>query len=326
MPDSATPSLLTVRVLNKRIEAQGICSLELVAADGRQLPAFSAGAHIDLHLPNGLVRQYSLCNAPDERQRYLVAVLRDPNSRGGSAAVHEQLEQGDVLQISEPRNHFQLVPTEHAILLGGGIGITPILCMAERLAQTHAQFEMHYCTREPACTAFQPRIAASSFAERVSYHHDNGSPEQKLDARVTLGFPETGKHLFVCGPQGFMDWVIGTARELGWAEGNIHREYFAAAAVDTSADDGFQIKIASTGAVLMVQKDQAVTQVMEAHGVSVAISCEQGVCGTCLTRVLEGNIDHRDVFLTDAERARNDQFTPCVSRAQPGCRMLVLDL
>jgi len=326
MSTTATPSTLSVRVLAKRAEAEGICSLELVSADGRELPAFSAGSHIDLHLPNGLVRQYSLCNHPEERHRYVVAVLRDPGSRGGSAAVHELLQEGDVLPISAPRNHFHLVPAQHTILLGGGIGVTPILCMAERLAQTHAHFEMHYCTREPLRTAFQQRIAASSFASRVSYHFDSGAPEQKLDARTTLGSPDAGKHLFVCGPNGFMDWIVGTARELGWAEDNIHREYFAAADLDTSSDGSFQVRIASNGAVLTVQKDESITQVLEANGFDLPLSCEQGVCGTCLTRVLEGEIDHRDMFLTDAERARNDQFTPCVSRAQTGCQTLVLDL
>lgn len=326
MSTTTTLSPLWVRVLAKRAEAEGICSLELVDVDGRELPPFSAGSHIDLHLPNGLVRQYSLCNHPEERHRYLVAVLRDPSSRGGSSAVHELLKEGDVLQISEPRNHFHLVPAQYAILLGGGIGVTPILCMAERLRQTNVQFEMHYCTREPSRTAFQARIAASSFADRVHYHFDSGAPEQKLDARTTLGTPEAGKHLFVCGPNGFMDWIIGTARELGWSDDNIHREYFAAAEVDTSFDGSFQIKIASTGAVLTVQKNQTITQVLEADGFNLPISCEQGVCGTCLTRVLEGAIDHRDMFLTDAERAQNDQFTPCVSRAKTGCKTLVLDL
>lgn len=326
MSTTATPSTLSARVLAKRTEAEGICSVELVSADGRELPRFSAGAHIDLHLPNGLVRQYSLCNHPEERHRYLVAVLRDPHSRGGSAAVHDLVQEGDVLQISAPRNHFDLVPAQHSILLGGGIGVTPILCMAEQLAQSNAPFEMHYCTREPSRTAFQHRIAAASFASRVSYHFDNAAPEQKLEAQAVLGRPDAGRHLFVCGPNGFMNWIIDTAKELGWAEDHIHREYFAAGALDTSSDGSFQVRIASNGAVLTVQKNETITQVLEANGFDLPLSCEQGVCGTCLTRVLEGEIDHRDMFLTDAERARHDQFTPCVSRAQAGCQTLVLDL
>jgi len=319
-------NLLSVRIQTRKEEAEGVCSLELIDVEGRDLPAFSAGAHIDLHLPGGLVRQYSLCNNADEKHRYIVAVLRDDASRGGSAAVHDKLTQGDVLQISEPRNHFQLVPASRVILFGGGIGITPILCMAERLSQTSTQFDLHYCTREPSRTAFKDRLEKSAFADRVHFHHDSGPSEQKLDAAATLGSPEKGTHLFVCGPNGFMDWIINTARELGWSDENIHREYFAAAPIDTSTDDTFQVRIASTGATHTVSKDQTIIQVLESNGFGVPVSCEQGVCGTCLTRVLEGDIEHRDMFLTDSEKAANDQFTPCVSRAKAGCRVLVLDM
>jgi vanillate O-demethylase ferredoxin subunit len=322
---SATP-LLDVQIRRKRQEADEICSLELVDPQGRTLPQFSAGSHIDIHLPNGLVRQYSLCNPPTERDSYLIAVLRDPASRGGSAAVHALLNEGDTLKISEPRNHFQLVPAEHAVLLGGGIGITPVLCMAERLTQADASFELHYCSRSPSRTAFKSRIEASPFATRSTFHFDDGNASQKLDIKATLGTPAAGKHLFVCGPTGFMEWVISGARGLGWAEDHIHREYFAAAPVDTSGDGSFEVRIASTGITLQVAKDQAVTTVLANHGFEVPTSCEQGVCGTCLVRVLEGEIEHRDMFLTEDEQNAHDQFTPCVSRARAGCRRLVLDL
>lgn len=318
--------LLQVQVRRKQQEADDICSLELVDPQGRALPPFSAGSHIDLHLPNGLVRQYSLCNPPTDRYSYLVAVLKDAASRGGSLAVHTLINEGDTLRISEPRNHFELVPAEHAVLLGGGIGITPILCMAERLSQTGASFQLHYCSRSPARTAFRRRIETSAFADRVALHYDDGGAAQKLDINLALAGPSAGKHLFVCGPNGFMDWVIGSARGLGWAEDHIHREYFAAAAADTSADGSFDVVIASTGATVRVDKDQAIVKALASHGVQVPTSCEQGVCGTCLVRVLEGDIEHRDMFLTDEERKANDQFTPCVSRAKAGCKRLVLDL
>jgi len=204
-----------VRVQRKQTEAEDICSLELVDPQGRALPSFSAGSHIDVHLPNGVVRQYSLCNPPTEHHSYLIAVLRDPASRGGSQAVHELVNEGDVIQISEPRNHFELVPAQHAVLLGGGIGITPILCMAERLAQTQGSFELHYCTRSPSRAAFTARIGASAVADRVSFHHDDGDAAQKLDAARVLAAPAPGKHLFVCGPNGFMGWT-STARA-AWA-------------------------------------------------------------------------------------------------------------
>ena len=316
--------MLTLQVRRKQAEADGICSLELVAPQGGALPAFSAGAHLDVHLPDGHVRQYSLCNPPGQAEAYLIAVLRDPASRGGSRAVHDMVNEGDLLQVSEPRNHFKLVPTQHAVLLGGGIGITPILSMAEELAQADASFELHYCARSPSLAAFRQRIAASRFADRATFHFDDGDAEQKLDIARVLAAPSTGKYLFVCGPGGFMDWVIGSARSLGWAEDHILREHFAAAAVDTSDDGSFDVEIASTGERIAVGKAQTVVEALAARGHAVETSCEQGVCGSCLTRVVSGDIEHRDMFLTDAEHARGDRFTPCVSRAKAGCRLLVL--
>jgi vanillate O-demethylase ferredoxin subunit len=156
--------LLSVRVARKSIEAEDICSLELVSADGAPLPAFAAGSHVDVQLPGGPTRQYSLCNDPAETHRYLIAVLRDARSRGGSAAVHERVKVGDTLVISAPKNHFALAHDASShLLLAGGIGVTPLLCMAERLAHAGADFEMHYCTRSPARSAFRQRIAVAPF-------------------------------------------------------------------------------------------------------------------------------------------------------------------
>lgn len=318
--------MLSLQVRRKQAEADGICSLELVDPQGGVLPAFTAGSHLDVHLPNGLVRQYSLCNPQTETHAYRIAVLHDPGSRGGSRAVHELVREGDVLQVSEPRNHFALVPTQHAVLLAGGIGITPLLCMAEQLAQAQASFELHYCARSPSRTAFRQRIAESRFAKRVAFHFDDGEPAQKLDIAQALAAPAAGKHLFVCGPTGFMDWAIASARSFGWPDDHIHREYFAAAPADATGDQAFDIEIASTGQRLAVEKGQTVIEVLAAHGHAVDTSCEQGVCGTCLTRVLAGDIDHRDLFLTEDEHALNTQFTPCVSRAKTGCKLIVLDL
>lgn len=323
--------MLTLQVRRKQPEADGICSLELVDPQGDRLPAFTAGSHLDVHLPSrtsgpGLVRQYSLCNPPTDTHVYLIAVLRDPASRGGSQAVHDLVHEGDLLQVSEPRNHFELVPAQHAVLLGGGIGITPILCMAEHLARTQASFELHYCSRSPSRTAFQQRISQSGFADRAAFHFDDGDAEQKLDITKVLAAPDAGKHVYVCGPTGFMDWVIAGALSMGWAQSQIHREYFAAAPIDSSDNGLFDIRIASTGECFTVKPQQSVIEVLAAHHHAVETSCEQGVCGTCLTRVLEGEIEHRDLYLTDEEKARNDQFTPCVSRSKPGCKLLVLDL
>jgi len=320
-------SPLSVKVVNKVEEAVDIVSFELAALDGQPLPAFSAGSHIDVHIRDGLVRQYSLCNDPSEQHRYLIGVLRDPNSRGGSVAIHEQVKLGDTLQISAPKNHFALTPAKRTLLFAGGIGVTPILCMAERLAQINADFEMHYCTRAIERTAFHARIAAAPFAPKVQFHFDTGAEEQKLDLATLIATPDSDTHLYVCGPSGFIEHVLNTAKSLGWASDQVHFEYFGAAAQstqDTSGDALFEIKIASTGKVYAVPPDKTVTNLLAEHGIDIPVSCEQGVCGTCITRVLQGTPDHRDLYFTDEEHARNDQFTPCCSRSKSA--LLVLDI
>jgi len=316
---------LQVRVARKAIEAQDIVTLELVATDGKALPAFSAGSHVDVMLPGGMTRQYSLCNDPQETHRYLIGVLRDPASRGGSQAVHELVQEGDVLQISAPKNHFGLAhEAKKSLLLAGGIGVTPILCMAERLAITGAEFAMHYATRSPARTAFRERIAAASFAGKVQFHFDDGEAAQKLNLAQLLARPEAGTHLYVCGPKGFMDAVLNTARDHGWPQAQLHYEFFGAEVAKSDRDASFEIKLASSGRIVMVPKDKTVTQALAEAGVEIMMSCEQGVCGTCLTRVLEGVPDHKDSYLTPEEQAANDQFLPCCSRAKTP--QLVLDL
>lgn len=317
--------MIDVVVTRKRREAEGIYSFELAPAEDSLLPAFSAGSHIDVHLPNGLVRQYSLCNHPEDRHRYLLGVLLDPASRGGSQAMHEQVHEGSRLRISEPRNLF---PLEHgagySVLFAGGIGITPILCMAERLARIGAPFELHYCGRSVGRMAFIEYLRHSAFADGVHVHVDDGEASQRLDSAGVLSAPTRDRHLYVCGPNGFMEHVLGTARAQGWAETQLHREYFTAAAAPVSEAGGFEVQLASTGQCFQVPATLSVAQVLLEAGIDIPLSCEQGICGTCITRVLEGEPEHRDMFLTDAERARNDQFTPCCSRARSA--RLVLDL
>jgi vanillate monooxygenase ferredoxin subunit len=322
----STGATLTVRVAKKSVEALHIQSFELVDAQGAALPAFTAGSHIDVFLPGGLIRQYSLCNDPRETHRYVLGVLRDPASRGGSQAMHDAVNEGDVLQISAPKNHFPLAPAAtRSLLLAGGIGITPILCMAERLAQQGAPFEMHYCTRERARTAFFERISASALAPQVRFHFDAGEPAQKLDLPALLAQPQAGCHLYVCGPKGFINAVLDQAKAAGWPAEQLHCEFFAGEEVKALAGDGsFQVRLASSGQVITVPADTTVVKALGAAGVDVMVSCEQGVCGTCLTRVLEGEIDHRDQYLTPEEQAANDQFLPCCSRAKSP--MLVIDL
>ena len=315
---------LAVKVVRKSREAEDIESFELARADGAPLPSFGAGSHIDVQVPGGLVRQYSLCNDSGEQHRYRIAVLRDPASRGGSIAMHDAVKEGDTIHISEPRNHFPLQHAARTMLFAGGIGVTPLLCMAQRLAAIGAEFTLHYCTRSPERTAFRREIEASAFANRVRFHFDSGPPEQKLDLHAALAQPDTGTRLYICGPTGFIDYVVGTAKARAWPSDQIHLEYFGAAPQDTKGDKAFDVKIASTGKTYAVAAGQSVVQALQAHGVEILTSCEQGVCGTCITRVLDGEPEHRDLYFTDEEKARNDQFTPCCSRARS--KTLVLDL
>lgn len=316
---------ISVRVARKQREAEDICSFELVADNGQPLPAFSAGSHVDVQLPGGLSRSYSLCNPPGENHRYLIGVLRDAASRGGSQAMHDQVNEGDVLQISAPKNHFELAhDAKHHLLLAGGIGVTPVLCMAERLAHSGASFDMHYCTRSLPRTAFHQRIAGSAFSDKVRFHFDDGAAEQKLDLAALLVPPEDGVHLYVCGPKGFMDAVLNTARSNGWPEAQLHYEFFAGAVVATENDASFEVQVASSGQIVIVPLGKTVVQALSEAGVEVQVSCEQGVCGTCLTRIIEGIPDHKDLYLTPEEQEANDQFTPCCSRSKSA--RLVLDL
>ncbi|MBC8740978.1 oxidoreductase [Paraburkholderia sp. UCT31] len=317
-----TDSTLMVRVAARRDEADGIAGFEFVDIDGRDLPPFEAGAHIDVYVPGGPVRQYSLCNASRERHRYQIAVLRAAGSRGGSQRMHDAVNEGDAIRIGVPRNHFPLARHDaKPLLLAGGIGVTPILCMAEQLAAMGAAFEMHYCARSKSRAAFVERIAASSWADNVQYHFDDAHGKLDLNALLTDGGAD--RHLYVCGPQGFMNAVLDTARSLGWSDDRLHYEYFAAA--QPSGDGAsFDVRLARSDRVVSIAADCTVTQALAAAGVDVPVSCEQGICGTCVTRVLEGEPDHRDLFLSPEEQARNDQFLPCCSRAKS--RVLVLDL
>ena len=314
---------MRLKLIRKFPLATDICGFEFADPEERALPAFSAGAHVDVHLGPGLIRQYSLCNNPQDRHRYVVGVLRDPKSRGGSVAMHA-LAEGAELEIGEPKNHFPLAAEAgHSLLIAGGIGITPLLCMAERLAHLGASFELHYCTRSPDRTAFRDRLAQPDLAAHSCVYFD--SEGDRLDFGTLLAAPASATHLYVCGPGGFIDLVLDRARAAGWDESRLHREYFAAPSAPAGGEDRpFQVKLASSGLVVDVEPGQKVVHALAANGVTILTSCEEGVCGTCLTRVLEGEPDHRDVYLTDEEKAANDQFLPCCSRSRTP--LLVLDL
>jgi vanillate monooxygenase ferredoxin subunit len=318
-------ALLKVRVARKWNEADGIAGFELVAVDSTALPAFTAGSHIDVHLPNGLVRSYSLCNSPAESHRYQLGVLREPASRGGSLSMHDEVAAGDVLSISAPRNCFALAsPAQSHVLLAGGIGITPLIAMAEQLLLDGAAFELHLASRTQARTPFAQRIGQSALRAFTQFHVDDGPAEQRLDFANLLARPQPGRHLYVCGPQGFIEAALGTARKLGWPDDHLHCEHFGASAVPVAGDAAFDVHLRKAQKVVRVAANQSIVQALNAAGVFVPTSCEQGICGTCLTSVVEGHCDHRDQYLTPEEQAANNQMLPCVSRARGA--QLVLDI
>ncbi|HUN91577.1 MAG TPA: PDR/VanB family oxidoreductase [Burkholderiaceae bacterium] len=308
---------LELRVATLRPAAQDIVELTLEPLAGQALPAFSAGAHVDLHLPGGIVRPYSLCNDPAERHRYVFGVLREPASRGGSRAVHENLRPGQAIRTSAPKNNFALHGGDApALLLAGGIGVTPLLAMARQLAREARAYSLHYAGRTRGRMAFLPEMLAEGLLQPAGVHVDDEGTA--TDLRQLLAAQPPGTELYVCGPAGFMDAVDAAAQSAGWPDARLHRERFGAAAVAAvpGADRSFEIVVASTGQVVPVPAGCTAASAMQAAGLPLYTSCEQGVCGTCLTRVLEGEPEHRDQYLTPEERAANDQFLPCCSRAR----------
>lgn len=317
-------ALRSVVVAKTTVEAHNMVSFELVAPDGAELPAFSAGSHIDVTIPGGIVRQYSLCNSSSERHRYIIGVWKDPNTRGGSRALHEAVNVGDTLQVSLPRNRFR-VPrnTKRAILIARGIGVTPLLSIADYLKSQDIPFDLHYVFALKSPNSFQPMIAGSKFAENTKYYLENRADAQLLNPVALLTDQPDDTQLFICGVDWWMDPIINTAKQKGWAEERIHVERFTGKLAAPLLDKVFEVKIASTGATFKIPGDKTVSAFLEENGIKIPTSCEQGMCGTCKVKVLEGEIDHRDKRLSAEQRAEG-LFLACVSRAKGD--LLVLDL
>lgn len=326
-PNPSANARMQVRVVAIADEADGIKSFVLVDPAGEDLPPFSAGSHVLVDLPNGLTRQYSLCNDPVETHRYRIAVLREPNGRGGSVCMHDTVRVGDLLTISPPRNNFPLDgDAASSLLIAGGIGMTPILAMCLDLHRRGQAFRLHYCTRTAALTAFRDELAASGFAARVAFHHDGGDPARGLDVRTLLATVPDGLHVYCCGPAGLMRAVEQATAH--WPIGRVHFEFFAATGdampATQAGDSAFEIVIASTGQTLIVPPGRTILEVLHDNGILVENMCREGICGTCITRVLEGVPDHRDQVLDASEKAQNRLITVCCSRAKT--KRLVLDL
>jgi Flavodoxin reductases (ferredoxin-NADPH reductases) family 1 len=318
-------TIIPVRVRAAWTEAEGVRAVEFEHAEGAPLPGFTPGSHIDLRLPDGLVRQYSLCNGPDEPDCYRIAVKLEPLSRGGSRQVHEALAPGDRLEIHALRNLFPLHDdAPAAVLLAGGIGLTPLLSMALALRKRRRPFALLVFNREPGMTAFRATLQGEGLREHTQVLTGLDPDQTRQAIAAALEAMPGGAHLYTCGPAPFMDAAFEMATAAGWPAERLHREHFAAAAPVAAGGGSFTAEARRSGVTVEVGLDESLADALVRGGVAVELSCEQGICGTCLTRVLDGLPDHRDSFLTDGERQANDAMCLCVSRALSG--HLVLDL
>jgi vanillate monooxygenase ferredoxin subunit len=323
---------LTVRVAHIQVLTPEVKAFELVAPWGGRLPGYNAGAHVDVHTPGGFKRPYSLARAAGDASSplsYVIGVKREPASRGASAALHEQVQVGDLLAISAPRNSFALQPgTGLHLLLAGGIGLTPLLAMAEQAVAEGRDVQLCVFARSRSQLAFACALAA--LGPCVRYHFDDLAVPEKIDLATLLAGQPAGTQLYLCGPAGFMQAVRGAAANSPehWPDDRIHAEYFAVpeGSADASCGDPFELRLALSGSRLQVGAEQSAVQALAAIGIDVPTSCEQGLCGTCVVpwRATDGGGEpvHRDFCLTGGERRH--KVALCCSRARSG--VLVVDL
>ncbi len=311
--------LLSVRVQAMRFEAQGIVSVELRQLDSVDLPTFEAGAHIDLHLPNGIVRSYSLSNSPTEHHRYVIGVLNDCKSRGGSRYVHEQLRVGSTMMISVPRNNFALDESAtHSVLIAGGIGITPISCMFNRLRMCEKSVELFYCARSRKEAAFADDLLQQP-GTHSHFDDEHGAPP---DLRAYLASQPKNAHFYCCGPTSMLNAFERICEDIGLC--NVHVERFAAEKVEAAQTGSYVAELARSNKNITVPTGKSLLDALLDAGVAIDHSCREGICGACETRVLEGEPEHRDAVLSKSERAAGKTMMVCVS----GCKgqRLVLDV
>lgn len=314
---------LDLRVHRMEWAATDILEVELRAEDGAALPTYTPGAHLDLKLPNGFTRSYSLKGDPARTDRYVVGVGRDAASRGGSAFVHGSLRVGDRLPVLGPRNHFPLVEdAARVVLIAGGIGVTPLVCMARRLSELGRDCVFHYAVRSRDRAAFLDELQTLALDLRLHVDAEAGGP---LAIAAALQGHPAGTHLYCCGPSPMMQAFEAATAD--WPDERVHVEYFAPKpqeAAGAAAEGPFTVELRKSGKSIEVAPGTSVAEAIRAAGILVETSCEDGICGTCETRVLDGLPDHRDSVLTKKEREANRTMMVCVSRCQ-GDR-LVLDL
>jgi phthalate 4,5-dioxygenase reductase component len=313
MMTAAPPQTMKLRVTRNDAIADGINLFEFRDAGGSELPQFSAGAHIAIHVPNGMLRKYSLCNDPAERDRYQVAVKREVNGRGGSCSLIDDVKSGDELTVVAPVNDFGLPPrAQDFLFIAGGIGVTPMMAMIRQVIAEGKRFRLFYCTRSPETTAFLEELSAPQFKDMVMIHYDQGDPSRSLDLRPILAERKNREHLYCCGPRPLMEAVRAMTDH--WSPTAVHFEAFSEAETHKPDDKPFKVRLARSGTVLDVSTSTTILEVLREHGLEVPSSCETGTCGTCRTKLLAGEADHRDLVL--AEHERKDTIMICVSRAR----------
>jgi ferredoxin-NADP reductase len=314
---------ISVRVSEIIDEAAGIRTLRLVHPDGAPLGPYEAGAHIDVVGPTGLTRQYSLCGPPDDATSLLIAVKREAESRGGSLALHT-VGVGDKLDIGTPRNLLAVdAAVDRHVLVAGGIGITPLLSLAYELQRRGADFEMHYFVRTRDEAAFLDLLQdRARFGDHVTVHVGVPRGEQGGVLAPVVAAAAGRTAVYTCGPAGFMDQVCAAFAPVVGPE-HVHVEHFVAAEVDTSGDTAFTVEL-DTGEEYEIPANRSILSILEENGHDVFKSCEEGICGSCVSGVLEGEPDHRDSCLSVADRAAGDQMALCVSRAR--CARLKIEL
>lgn len=310
-------ALINVKVVKINEEAEGIRSFLLAKTGLLKLPPYTPGPHIDVHCGEGIIRQYSLCGDPSDRRHFMIAVKQGEPSRGGSDQMHRVVKTGGRLEIGSPRNNFPLdEEAPFVVLLAAGIGITPIIAMADRLHALGKPFALHYFSRGIDHTAFHQRLQTGDYADRVTFHEGLDVADSGIELRRILADPEPGAQVYMCGPGPFMDAAEGLALE-NWPADAIRLERFAANPVLAGAPtSAFQVELARTGVTLDVGAEETILQVLEANGIDAAFSCEQGVCGTCVTDVIKGEPEHRDSFLSSKQQASGKLMCLCVSRAK----------
>ncbi len=319
--NEASSNGLRVQVMSKTVVAGDIAILDLKSING-VLPTAQAGAHIDVHMPNGMIRQYSVSNGPEESDIYRIGVKLEPESKGGSRCMHEVVRQGDVLMISEPRNNFPLRRDAiKSVFVAGGIGITPLLSMAKTIRNQGLAFELHYFVRSQDHVAFKEQLAPLGDSVII---HAGLDPTGTGDTLIEIYQHKVeASHTYICGPGPMLDAARNAASICGWLEDSVHFEYFSnTQEIDTSSS--FEIALSRSGKTLKVEAGKTILEVLRANGIALTSSCEQGACGTCKVTVIEGDVDHQDVCLTETDKKQNKFIMTCVSRAKS--ERLVLDI